>query len=89
VAMLTEAGYWVHSTQNRNTWWVRQGFVPSSCEDAPALCEGAPEDEAVWRAMDELALRDEKFQQENPGHSARPVRRKRGDSRPPCPASGC
>ena len=42
VAMLTEAGYWVHSTQNRNTWWVRDGFAPSSCEHNPALCAGSP-----------------------------------------------
>ena len=87
--ILTGAGYWVHSTQNRNTWWVREGFEPSSCKDNQALCEGAPEDERVWKYMDALVARDEAFQREHPGQAPLPERRKRGDKRPPCSENGC
>jgi hypothetical protein len=87
--ILRGARYSAHSQQGRNTWWVREGFVPSSCEVHPALCEGAPEDESVWRAMDAMVERDRVFQRDHPGQHPQPVRRKRGDKRPPCGRDGC
>ena len=83
------ARYSAHSQQGRNTWWVREGFVPSSCDVHPALCAGAPEDESVWRAMDAMVERDRVFQRDHPGQHPQPVRRKRGDKRPPCGRDGC
>ena len=88
-AQLESAGYTAHSQQGRNTWWVRKGFVPSSCERNAALCEGAPDDENFWRAMDAMVERDKVFQRENPGVAPQAVRRKRGDKRPPCSPDGC
>ena len=87
--ILTRAGYAAHSQQGRNTWWVRAGFVPSSCAANPALCEGAPEDGGFWRAMDAMVARDVAYQREHPGQHPQPVRRKRGDKRPPCSPDGC
>lgn len=87
--MLERAGYTAHSQQGRNTWWVRSGFVPSSCEKNPALCEGAPDNEAYWKAMDATVERDKAFQRDHPGQYPQPVRRKRGDKRPPCDPNGC